>query len=500
MSLGLWPEAVPFDPNSGSASHDLSKHFDAGRMPAAALLVCARDLRGTEWPARAAIGLARALGAGERRVVLADLDFEQPALHELLHAANTEGVADAILFGASIERVMIEPAGEMFGFVPPGAVAPDPAELMAAPAWTRLLAELTSTDVLLLAYAPLGVPGLDALADRIRAVVVLADETEVAATAAMLPDTIRVEGVIRPVWPVTPEPAAEPPVAAAEPEREPEHEPQPEAAAAEPALAAKEDARQALKADIAARQRVAADPVETATESRPAESEKTLPAPRALKRAAWRRLLPWAAFILLVAAAGWLGGRLLAGPGETGPGPSGPDGAAVAEPAGSLLGFSVAIESYADFDSAVLRADSLSLAAPDLVFFVAPVLAADDAIIYRVLAGPMTDSATASATMLRLVGEGLKIAASEFDVRETPLAFLVGQYQFRGDAEQRIIELEAQDLPSYVIEVPYTRGPPRFYVYAGAYSGPSEALVMRDRLRAAGVEDTLVVRIGRSQP
>jgi hypothetical protein len=409
-------------------------------------------------------------------------------------------VADAILFGASIERVMIEPAGEMFGFVPPGAVAPDPAGLMAAPAWTRLLAELTSADVLLLAYAPLGVPGLDTVADRIRSVVVLADETEVAATAAMLPDTIRVEGVIRPVWPVTPEPAAEPPVAAAEPEREPEHEPQPEAAAAEPALAAKEDARQALKADIAARQRVAADPVETATESRPAESEKTLPAPRALKRAAWRRLLPWAAFILLVAAAGWLGGRLLAGPGETGPGPSGPDGAAVAEPAGSLLGFSVAIESYADFDSAVLRADSLSLAAPDLVFFVAPVLAADDAIIYRVLAGPMTDSATASATMLRLVGEGLKIAASEFDVRETPLAFLVGQYQFRGDAEQRIIELEAQDLPSYVIEVPYTRGPPRFYVYAGAYSGPSEALVMRDRLRAAGVDDTLVVRIGRSQP
>jgi hypothetical protein len=112
----------------------------------------------------------------------------------------------------------------------------------------------------------------------------------------------------------------------------------------------------------------------------------------------------------------------------------------------------------------------------------------------------MTDSATASATMLRLVGEGLKIAASEFDVRETPLAFLVGQYQFRGDAEQRITELEAQDVPSYVIEVPYTQGPSRFYVYAGAYSGPTEAAVMRERLRAVGVEDTLVLRIGRSQP
>jgi hypothetical protein len=457
--------------------------------------------------------LARALGAGQRRVVLADLDFEQPALHELLHAANTEGVADAILFGASIERVMIEPAGEMFGFVPPGAVAPDPAGLMAAPAWTRLLAELTSADVLLLAYAPLGVPGLDTVADRIRSVVVLADETEVAATAAMLPDTIRVEGVIRPVWPVTAEPAAEPPVtaepaaappvaaASAEPESaEPEHEAEPDAAAAEPALAAKEDARQALKADIAARQRVAADPVETAAESLPADAENAPPARRESKRTAWRRLLPWAALIVLVAAAGWLGGRLLAGPGETGTAPSGPDGAAVASPAGSLLGFSVAIESYADFDSAVLRADSLSLAAPDLVFIVAPVRAADDAIIYRVLAGPMTDSATASATMLRLVGEGLKIAASEFDVRETPLAFLVGQYQFRGDAEQRITELEAQDVPSYVIEVPYTQGPSRFYVYAGAYSGPTEAAVMRERLRAVGVEDTLVLRIGRSQP
>lgn len=402
---------------------------------------------------------------------------------------------------------MVEPAGEMFGFVPPGAVAPDPAELMADAAWGRLLAELSISNSLLLAYAPLGVPGIDALAERIPSVVVLADEIEVAATAALLPESIRVDGVIRPAGTVEPaapvvgeEVEVPPPAEEASVEEQAKAEPVEDApAAAEPAVSSsrKEEARQALKADIEARQRVASEQPEPERVSRP----EPAPGKTAVwARIEWRRVLPWAALIVVIAAAGGLIGKLLAGPAGSEATATGPDGAAVAVPAGSLLGYSVAIESYDNYDAAMVRADSLALAAPDLSFYVAPVRAADDAIIFRVLAGTMTDSAAASTTMHRLVQRGLKIAASEFDVRSTPLAFLVGEYEFRGDAESRMNALKAESVPSYVIEVPYTQGPARFHVYAGAYSGPTEAMVMRERLRGAGVEDTLVLRVGRSLP
>jgi len=524
MSLGLWPEAVPFDPDSGTASHELSRHFDADRLAAAVLLVCARDLRGTAWPAQAAIALARAIATGSRPIVLVDLDFERPALHERLDISNSEGVADALLFGASLERLTLEPAGELFGFVTPGAVAPDPAALMASGEWTRLLAELAAGNSLMLAFAPLGVPGLDALAGRVADVIVLADEADVAATAAMLPDTIRVVGVIRPVTAsgvvieetVAPAagsagpadgPAGSPGMSesATAPATGPVSEPaspaspleaaqSPEAAAGE-SVTAKEEARQALMADIEARRQatVRGPGGRTAAPARPASADR-----RTARPLDWKRLLPWAAFIIVASVAGWLGGRMLAGPADEEVTTSGAnDGGTRAEPAGDLLGWSVAIEAYDGLAAADARVDSLRTAAPDLQFYVAPV-AMDDATLYRVLAGPMMDSASASAAMRQLVQQGLKIAVSEFDVRSTPLAFLVGNYEFRGDAAARITELEAEAVPAYVIEVPYTQGPPRFHVYAGAYSGPTEAALMRERLRQAGIVDTLVLRVGRS--
>jgi hypothetical protein len=59
-------------------------------------------------------------------------------------------------------------------------------------------------------------------------------------------------------------------------------------------------------------------------------------------------------------------------------------------------------------------------------------------------------------------------------------------------------QLSQLDIPSYVIEVPYTNGPPRYFLYSGAYSGAAEADVMRQLLRSAGLADTLVERTGRS--
>jgi hypothetical protein len=265
-------------------------------------------------------------------------------------------------------------------------------------------------------------------------------------------------------------------------------------------MSSKEEARQALKAEIEARQRAAAETADTPDSPRPTPApKKPAPARKPVARD-WRRLLRWAALIVVIATAAWLVGTWLGGGPEGDMAAAGPDGASVAQPAGEVLNYSVAIESYDDYDAAMVRADSLALAAPDLTFYVAPVRDDDDSILYRVLAGPMTDSASASEAMLRLVQQGLKIAPSEYDVRSTPLAFLVGQYEFRGDAEARMNELKGRMVPSYTIEVPFEQGAVRYYVYAGAYSGPSEAALMRDRLREAGVQDTLVLRVGRSLP
>jgi hypothetical protein len=518
MSLGLWPEAVPFDPDDGTALSELRKHFDATALPPAVLLVAARSLRDSAWAARAAIGLARAL-AGTRTIVLADLDFEQASLHDALGAANGEGVADALLFGASLERVTLHPAGEPFEFVPAGAYAPEPDELMAHSSWARLLAELAARDALLLGWAPLGTRGLDSIAERIPAVVLLSEESDVTGTAARLPESIRIEGIVRPASPPPPppvEPPAEPEPEAVVPTAEPVvdepadariegFDPTSHDAAADVSTerprSAKDEAREALKAELRARQQAteipsappAPQPVakEAAVRTRPAE-----PAGQPANRKGILILASSIGVLVIISllVISYIRGRNHTLPNGQVVQPAGP-----AEPAGEILGYSVAIESYDRMAAAVARADSLGMAEPGVTFYVAP-FTLDSATWYRVLAGPLVDSLAAAATMQGLVDRGLKVAASQGDVRSTPLAFEIGRFETREEAEQRMNELKTEGVPSYVVEVPYTQGPSRYHLYAGAYSGPSEAMTMRGLLRGAGIPDTLVLRVGRNSP
>ena len=524
MSLGLWPDAVPFDPD-GAASDELRKHFDSARLPGALLVVCARDLRGSDWAPRAAIGLARALSGGPRPIVLADVDFEQPVLHRALGEANGEGLADALLFGASLERVTLTPAGESFEFVPCGAYAPDPPDLMGHSGWVRLLAELGTRNALMLVYAPLGAPGLDTLADRIPSVLVLADEMEMAPTVAQLPETISVEGVIRPLAPRPPEPAAtiEPAVDAApsdelvEPEpvehghdmvpagSMPPTEPLTSSAEDAPIRLPKDEAREALAAELRARQRAAGRsgeaPEGMAQALTVAGGPPSRPVPTPGPPARTPRWV-WPVLIAAVALLSWFVGRMMGGGGPESALTATPatPSSSPAEPAGVILGYSVAIEAYDQLDLALARADSLTLVDSSMHFFIAPVRV-DQQLFYRVMAGPLPDSQSASIVLQSLVSRGLKTAANgDWDVRPTPLAFLLGQYEVRDSAMARMTELRGQGVPGYIIEVPYTQGPPRFHLYGGAYEKPSEAEVMRDVLRRAGVLDTLVLRLGRTLP
>jgi hypothetical protein len=512
MSLGLWPEAVPFDPDGDTALNELRKHFDPAALPSAVLLVSARNLRDSTWAPKAARGLARALGSS-RTVVLVDLDFEQPALHGLIGTANAEGVADALLFGASLERVTLQPAGEPFEFVPAGAFAPEPEQLMAHPGWSRLLTELSARNALLLAWAPLGAPGLDEFAARVSSVVILADDPDITPTVALLPDAIRVEGVIKPPPPPPPPPPpAPPPTPVATPEATGATTVPAQAGLASSAMdwldaeaeagdrvrLPKDEAREALMAELKARQPLTPADEPPQTTAGPPPSSRPVAEPEAGES---RRRLLWTVAILAVAVVlSWFGGQLLAG-GRRTPVASSMDTGTPAEPqpAGDILGFSVAIESYDRLAEAMARGDSLGVAEPGVLFYIVPIQV-DSATFYRVMAGPMADSVTADATMHALVARGLKLSASPGDVRSTPLAFEIGRYDLKEDAVNRMTVLKSQGIPSYVVEVPYTRGPARYHVYSGAYFGPSEAAHMRTILRQAGLQDTLVLRVGRISP
>ena len=203
------------------------------------------------------------------------------------------------------------------------------------------------------------------------------------------------------------------------------------------------------------------------------------------------------AAVAILGIAGWFGGQMLAGRTETEVDTVEPVNAnAPPEPAGEILNFSVAIESYDQLALAQARADSLAMLDSTLSYYIAPVLVDGD-MFFRVLAGPLQDSASAAAAAQSLVDRGWKAAFQAWDVRNTPLAFLLGRFDSREAAVQRMNDLRAQGVPSYIVEVPYTSGPNRFHLYGGAYQADSEAALMRDLLKRAGVLDTLVLRLGR---
>ncbi|MGH7555810.1 MAG: SPOR domain-containing protein, partial [Longimicrobiales bacterium] len=218
-----------------------------------------------------------------------------------------------------------------------------------------------------------------------------------------------------------------------------------------------------------------------------------------------RRVITGAIVLILIALAGiWQLGRGYLGARRDVPETATPEAPAAArpsaltgEPSGVALPYSVAIEAHQDLPTAVRRVESLARVEPAVGFYIAPILV-DSALYYRVMAGPVTDSTAAANVMESLIRRGHKTGGSDWDIRATPYAFRLGEYELREQAEQRMKELQQLDIPSYVLEVPFTNGPPRYYLYSGAYSGPAEADVMRKLLRSAGLNETLVERTGRS--
>ena len=87
--------------------------------------------------------------------------------------------------------------------------------------------------------------------------------------------------------------------------------------------------------------------------------------------------------------------------------------------------------------------------------------------------------------------------SAEWIVRETPLAFALGDYESREAADRRAEEDAVAWLAPYVFEVGASDRP-SFRVLAGAYADSAEASVVHARFRELGEElPELVRRVGR---
>lgn len=194
----------------------------------ALLVVAGAGARAAGWAPDAAVRLAAAAARARRAVVLADLDFAAPALHERLGVSGDEGVADVALFGVSVRHAAQAVQGHAFRLLPAGALPSDPAEVLANPHWAVVLAEVRRMRGLLLLYVPADSPGLGELAARVEHAVVLAAPGE--DVKRMLPARCEVAAVVGPPegWARAPEPQAD----ATVPETTvPEPEPVPETSA-----------------------------------------------------------------------------------------------------------------------------------------------------------------------------------------------------------------------------------------------------------------------------
>lgn len=152
---------VPFDPSSGSDAVELPP-----REGEVVTVLADAGVRGDLWAERSAMALARAWGGRGRKVVLVDGDVETPSLHEVLEVQNLEGISDALLYGASPERVMVSVAGEPFRFIPSGTVVADPAGFRGSDRWGGLLDGFRSREEVVILFLPAGGNGSALLAAR----------------------------------------------------------------------------------------------------------------------------------------------------------------------------------------------------------------------------------------------------------------------------------------------------------------------------------------------
>jgi cell division septation protein DedD len=397
-----------------------------------ALVPATGDLK---WAAGAAWDVARAAALSNRRIALVDLWLEHPTLHETVGLTPTEGIVDAFEYDVSLTKAAHE-VDRVF-FIAAGTVTAHAGDLFANPRWKKLHGGFRVEDALLLLYLSAGaLARLSAIPDGL--IVLSPDGYEPESSigqgiTAVMERGVALLGVVRDRW--TPAAAPDPRSVAPPPGRISASVQRPSYRLARPVVVA-------------------------ATLAAGAAGSWAL-----LARGAEQRRAPVPA------------------PTHAAPVRARPVAAAPAPPRIDSLAWTVQLAAYARLDKALALADRL--AADGVTPFVTPV-ALDEGrsrtVWYRVLAGAFPTRDSAVGARAGMWQHGLA-ARGQGDVLRAPYSFSLS------DRAPSASTLRARGIAA----VPWGTGS---HLLAGAFETPEQASLLEARLKRAGVQATLVTRMG----
>ncbi len=423
-----------------------------------------------------AIGVARAQATqnAQRRVAIADLVGEAPALEALLTGDDPHGISDSFLYGVSLNKIARPMAGTRNVFVmPSGTEAVAHESVYANDRWRRLTAGFHQVGALLIAVAVPGTAGFAELCEYIGALMPVGD------TTFPIPAGVR---LIAPPPPPQPEPPPPPP---------------PESAARARAAAAENDSsrRRRLLAMFVA-----------------------LAAVAVALGAMWPQIVSY----LPASVSERLGGR--ASDGAQLVVPQTPmDSVASDTPVGNgaddstIAGDSAGVTA----DSAGASRDALTVANPGdssiasryAIYFRSantreaampePKVAALNAVAlspvkeenneqwFRVTVGAAVTRAEAQALLTRLQAERVVGAGS---IVAVPYAFVLESGVAVERVRARLIDFTTLGISAYALQ----QVDGSATLYTGAFESPQQALILADALRTLRVAPVLVYRTGRA--
>ena len=415
-------------------------------------LVAHRDVVERGWAAQAAGALARTWARSGVPTVLFDLDFETPELHTAMGVPNDEGVSDVLAFGVSPRRVAHR-LGERLFLAPAGAPSADGAALRASPRWDALVEGFEEAGAALLLYVPADADGIEAVLARAETVIVLAPPH---ASLRLGEAQERLSAVLGP-------------------------EDEAEARMFEPKAFAGSDS----KSDDA--------PQTPTRRRRPDPIAKDTGGGRGCGRLIVIGVVIVVLVLVMVAIMGWANradsvteSAVAVAP-EPGP-VSPPAIAEVSAPSAvvsPIQAWAVAREAHESLEEASARVSMLRERLPDLVFWVAPVRVREE-LFFRVMVGPAQDADAARALGEVLVPGG--VPGEDWVPREAGLSYLLGEEADRVDAWNRTIALDAQGVPTHLLQVARTDGSTAYRIYAGSYASAGEAEAMAALLSSSGLE------------
>ena len=430
---------------------------------------------GRRWAAQTAIELSTAWARKGRRVVLADLHFENPILHESIGDENLEGVVDVFLYGVSIARSARPVLGRGFYLIPAGTYTADLDAIYHHSRWPKLASGFRDADASLVLFVPAEGSDLEQLSRWASEAIVLGNLADATPLTHLSGAGIPIRAHI-----------VEPSDAPARPSSEP----------------------------------LPAAPVPAAPRPAVADEALHLPPPPVRTGPRKRRMLFLLWLVLAVvglAIIGYLVGRLrpdlLPWPGGIALRGGADSTVSVVSPAaavpvpptrgGEPLPFSVHVIAFQSLPAALQRLSVDRERVTSAPVFLAPE-EIDGILYYKILAGALPDTATARQLKERLVSDGVvneeDAAGSWTLVQHNRLAFQLGEYPNAEAAQAAADSLLTRNIPAYPVPVPYSDSTRRWQLYAGAYRDSSSASALRTLLASAGLEAALVERSGLSAP